>query len=44
MYEELAVNYFRSLSKEQKKNLIRNIFATLTEEEKVEIAKLLTGK
>jgi len=41
MIEEMAVNYFRSLSSAEKKRVIRGILASLTEKEKVEIAKML---
>jgi len=41
MMEEIAVNYFRSLSSSEKKNLIKNILSSLSEKEKVEIAKML---
>ena len=44
MFEEMAVNYFRGLEKSQKKALIKKIFAELTEQEKLEIAKMLLGK
>ena len=42
--EEMALNYFRSLEIEDRKELIKKILDILTEEEKVEIAKLLIGK
>jgi len=42
MFEEIAVNYFRGLDKEQKKALIKRIFNTLSDKEKLEIAKMLT--
>jgi len=42
MFEEIAVNYFRGLDNEQKKALIKRIFDTLSDKEKLEIAKLLT--
>jgi len=42
MFEEIAVNYFRGLDKEQKKALIKRIFDSLSDSEKLEIAKMLT--
>jgi len=42
MMEEMALNYFRGLDEEEKKSLIKRIFDSLSDEEKVEIAKLLT--
>jgi len=42
MFEEVAVNYFRELDKEQKKALIKRIFDSLSDKEKLEIAKMLT--
>jgi len=44
MIEEMAVNYFRGLSKSEKKALIKRIFDELSDEEKVAIAKMLLGK
>jgi uncharacterized protein (DUF2164 family) len=44
MIEDVALNYFRNLGKEEKKALIKKIFDSLKEEEKLEIAKLLVGK
>ncbi len=44
MIEEMALNYFRNLPKEQQKQIIKNIFSSLSEEEKLEIAELLVGK
>jgi uncharacterized protein (DUF2164 family) len=44
MIEDIALNYFRNLGKEEKKALIKKIFDSLKEEEKLEIAKLLVGK
>ncbi|MCX6800601.1 MAG: hypothetical protein NTZ73_00215 [Candidatus Diapherotrites archaeon] len=41
MYEDLAVDYFRGLSSGEKKKLIKKIFDSLTEKEKLEIAKML---
>jgi hypothetical protein len=44
MMEEMAIEYFRGLSKSEKKKLIKRIFDSLEEDEKLEIAKLLVGK
>jgi hypothetical protein len=41
MLEEMAIDYFHSLSKPEKKNLIKKIFDSLSEKEKVDIAKML---
>jgi len=39
--EAMAVNYFRGLSKEERKELIERLFDSLSNGEKLEIAKLL---
>ena len=44
MFEEMALNYFKGLSKPERNALIKKIFDSLSEEEKIEIAKLLMGK
>ncbi len=44
MIEDIALNYFRNLEKEEKRALIKKIFDSLTDEEKLEIAKLLVNK
>ncbi|MDD4251120.1 MAG: hypothetical protein PHX27_02920 [Candidatus ainarchaeum sp.] len=44
MLEDVAINYFRGLNKEEKTLLIKKIFDSLTESEKLELAKLLIGK
>lgn len=44
MYEEIAVNYFRSLSKSERKKIIKGIFDSLTDKEKLEIARMLASK
>ena len=44
MYEEFAVNYFRSLSKAERKKIIKKIFDSLTDGEKLEIAQMLVSK
>ncbi len=44
MMEEMALEYFRNLSKAEKKRLVKKIFGALTEEEKVDLAKILVGK
>lgn len=42
--EEMALNYFRGLNKSEKKQLMRKIIDSLSEEERVELAKLLLKK
>jgi uncharacterized protein (DUF2164 family) len=44
MFEDIALNYFRGLNKKEKQALIKKIFDSLSEEEKLDIAKILTGK
>ncbi|MFA5763921.1 MAG: hypothetical protein WC915_03835 [archaeon] len=44
MMEDIAINYFRGLKKEERNALIKKIFDSLDEKEKLEIAKLLVGK
>jgi len=44
MMEDMAIDYFRSLGKADKKRLIKKVFDSLEEDEKVEIAKMLIGK
>jgi hypothetical protein len=44
MYDEMAINYFKGLSKEEKTNLMRKIVDSLTEEEKEELAKIIVGE
>ena len=44
MIEDIALNYFRGLPKKEKNALIKKIFDSLSEEEKLEIAKILVGK
>jgi len=44
MMEEMAIEYFRGMGKAEKKRLIKKIFDSLTDKEKVEIAKMLVGK
>lgn len=41
MIEDMAINYFRNLTKDEKKVLLKKIFDSLTNEEKVEVAKIL---
>jgi uncharacterized protein (DUF2164 family) len=41
MYEEMAMNYFKGLSKDEKKRIIHKIFDSLSDEEKLEIAKII---
>ena len=44
MLEEMALNYFRGLSKTERKSVIKRIFDSLSDEEKLEIAKMLVSK
>jgi len=44
MMEDMAIDYFKGLSKGEKKRLIKKVFDSLSEEEKIEAAKLLIGK
>ncbi|MFA5931673.1 MAG: hypothetical protein WC821_05180 [archaeon] len=44
MMEEMALNYFRGLSKFDKKRLMKKIVASLNDEEKLDLAKLIVGK
>jgi hypothetical protein len=44
MIEEVALNYFRGLSKEEKKNLMRKIMDSLNDKEKLEIAKMIVDE
>jgi uncharacterized protein (DUF2164 family) len=44
MMEDIAINYFRGLDKKDRNALIKKIFDSLSEEEKLEIAKLLIKK
>ena len=44
MYEEMAVNYFRNLSQSERKKLVKKLFDSLSESEKLELAKILVGK
>jgi len=44
MMEEMAIDYFRGLESGEKKKLIKKVFDSLTEKEKLEIAKMLIGK
>jgi hypothetical protein len=44
MMEEMALNYFRGLNKNEKKELMKKIINSLTEKEKIELAKLLLKK
>lgn len=41
MIEDMAINYFRGLNKDEKKALLKKIFDSLTNEEKLELAKIL---
>jgi hypothetical protein len=42
--EDLALEYFRGLDKEEKKRIMKKIIASLSTEEKIELAKLILGK
>lgn len=44
MFEEMALNYFRGLSKGERNRLVKRIFNSLSDEEKLELAKVLVGK
>jgi len=44
MLEEMALNYFRNLSKGERKRLVKRIFNSLSDEEKLELAKMIVGK
>ncbi len=44
MMEEMALSYFRSLSKAERKRLVKRIFDALSDEEKLEVAKMIVGK
>lgn len=41
MIEDVALNYFRNLPKEQRKELLTRLFNSLSNEEKLEVAKIL---
>jgi uncharacterized protein (DUF2164 family) len=41
MYDEMAINYLKSLSKTERKKLIKRIFDSLDDEEKLEVAKII---
>jgi len=44
MFEEMALNYFRNLSKRERKSMIKKLLGAMNEEEKLEVAKLLVRK
>ncbi len=44
MMEQMAIEYFRSLTKSEKKNILRKIIGAMTPDEKIELAKLLIKK
>ena len=44
MMEEIALEYFRNLSKGERKKLVKKIFSALSDEEKLELAKMIVGK
>lgn len=41
MIEDLAVNYFRNMPKEERQVLLRKIFDSLSNQEKLEIARII---
>lgn len=41
MMETMAIEYFRSLTKSEKKNILKKIISAMTPEEKIDLAKLL---
>ena len=41
MFEEMALNYFRGLSKKERADLVKRLFEQLSPKEKLEIAKML---
>jgi hypothetical protein len=44
MLEDMALNYFRGLPKGERKRLVKKIFDSLSDEEKLELAKMIVGK
>ena len=44
MIEEMALEYFRNMTKADRKRLVKRIFNSLSEEEKLELAKMIVGK
>jgi len=44
MMEEMALDYFRGLCKEDKKRLMKRIIDSLSDKEKVELAKMIIRK
>ena len=44
MYEEMALNYYKGLSKTEKKRIMKKLFDMLNDDEKLEFAKMFVGK
>jgi len=44
MIEEMALEYFRNMTKSDRKRLVKRIFNSLSEEEKLDLAKMIVGK
>jgi len=44
MMEEMALEYFRGLSRGEKKKLIKKILDSLSEEEKLDLMKMIVKK
>lgn len=44
MIEDVALNYFRNLPKDQRKELLKRLFNSLSSEEKLEVAKILVKR
>ena len=42
--EDMAISYFHSMSKGDKKRLMKKIVCSLEEDEKVELAKMILSK
>lgn len=42
--QEMAINYFHSLGKDEKRKVMKRIIDRLSEEEQVEIAKMILKK
>ena len=40
----MALEYFRNMTKADRKRLVKRIFNALSEEEKLELAKMIVGK
>lgn len=44
MIEEMALEYFRNLSKSERRRLVKRIFNSLSDEERLELAKAIVGE